>query len=109
MSTVGQREILTQQRVIAFFRDALGYAYLGDWQDRPDNRNIEQDLLTGWLKRQGHPDGIIAKVLRELNKAAALGGSTDTLRRQPRGLRPAPLRGQGPAGYWRAAHHCLAD
>ena len=29
MSTVGQREILTQRRVIAFFRDVLGYAYLG--------------------------------------------------------------------------------
>ena len=76
MSTVGQREILTQQRVIAFFQDALGYAYLGDWQDRPDNRNIEPDLLTDWLKRQGHHDSIITKVLRELGKAAALSGST---------------------------------
>ena len=76
MSTVGQREILTQQRVIAFFQDALGYTYLGDWQDRSDNRNIEPALLTDWLKRQGHHDGIIAKVLHELNQAAALGGST---------------------------------
>ena len=76
MSAVGQREILTQRRVVAFFQDALGYTYLGDWQDRPNNRNIEPDLLTGWLKRQGHPDGIITKVLRELTKAAALGGST---------------------------------
>ena len=76
MSTVGQREILTQRRVIAFFRDTLGYAYLGDWQDRPNNRNIEPALLTDRLKRQGHDNGIIAKVLRELDKAAALGGST---------------------------------
>ena len=76
MSAVGQREILTQRRVVAFFQDTLGYSYLGDWQDRPNNRNIEPDLLTDWLKRQGHPDGIITKVLRELTKAAALGGST---------------------------------
>ena len=76
MSTVGQREIRTQRRVIVFFRDALGYIYLGDWQDRPDNRNIEPDLLTDWLKRQGHDDGITTKVRRELDKAAALGGST---------------------------------
>ena len=76
MSTVGQREIRTQRSVIAFFRDALGYAYLGDWQDRPNNRNIEAGLLTDWLKRRGHDDGIITKVLHELNKAAALGGST---------------------------------
>ena len=28
MSSVGQQEILTQQRVIALFRDTLGYRYL---------------------------------------------------------------------------------
>ena len=31
MSAAGQRETLTQQRVVEFFQDALGYAYLGDW------------------------------------------------------------------------------
>ena len=72
---VGQREIQTQQRVLAFFRDALGYAYLGHWQDRESNANVEQALLTDWLKRQGHSDKVIDKVLRELGKAAALGGS----------------------------------
>ena len=62
MNTVGQREIRTQQRVITFFQDALGYAYLDDWQDRPNNRNIEPDLLTGWLKRQEYKDGIITSL-----------------------------------------------
>ena len=61
MNTVGQREIRTQQRVVEFFRGALGYTYLGDWQDRPNNRNIEPDLLTGWLKRQRY-DGIITSL-----------------------------------------------
>ena len=75
MSNVGQREIHTQQRVVAFFQDALGYNYFGDWKDRQDNANIEKALLTGWLKRQGHSEKIIAKALFELNKAAALGGS----------------------------------
>ena len=75
MSAVGQREILTQRRVVAFFRDALGYAYLGHWQDRPDNSNVEKALLTDWLKRQGHNDKIIGKALRELNRSATLGGS----------------------------------
>lgn len=75
MSSVGQREILTQQRVVAFFRDALGYAYLGHWQDRPDNGNVEEAQLTDWLARQGHSDKITAKALFELGKAAALGGS----------------------------------
>ena len=75
MSTVGQREFQTQRRVVAFFQNALGYRYLGRWQDRPDNRNVEETLLTDWLKRQGHGDKIIDKALFELNKAAALGGS----------------------------------
>ena len=75
MSAVGQREILTQRRVVEFFQDALGYAYLGHWQDRADNSNVEKALLTDWLKHQGHDDKIIAKALHELDKAAALGGS----------------------------------
>ena len=75
MSTVGEREIRTQQRVVAFFQEALGYAYLGDWKDRDGNSNIEKTLLTDWLTRQGHSDKIITKVLFELGKAAALGGS----------------------------------
>ena len=75
MSTVGQREFFAQQRVIAFFKEALGYTYLGHWQDRPDNSNVEEALLTDWLKRQGHSDKIIGKVLFELGKAAGLGGS----------------------------------
>ena len=75
MSTVGEREIRTQQRVVAFFQEALGYAYLGDWRDRDGNSNIEKTLLADWLSRQSHSDKIIAKVLFELGKAASLGGS----------------------------------
>ncbi|MCY4614736.1 MAG: HsdR family type I site-specific deoxyribonuclease [Nitrospira sp.] len=75
MTTVGQRETLTQRCVVGFFKDALGYAYLGHWQDRADTGNVENALLTDWLKRQGHDDKIIPKVLRELGNAAALGGS----------------------------------
>ena len=75
MSVVGEREIRTQQRVVAFFQEALGYAYLGHWKDRDGNSNIEKTLMTDWLSRQGHGDKIITKVLAELDKAAALGGS----------------------------------
>jgi len=75
MSDVGQREILTQKRVIAFFQEALGYAYLGHWKERLGNSNVEEDLLTQWLASQGHSDKIIGRALRELGKAAALGGS----------------------------------
>ena len=74
MSPVGEREIRTQRRVAAFFRDTLGYAHLGDRRDRPANANVEEALLTDWLKQRGHDDRIIARALHELRKAAAVGG-----------------------------------
>ena len=55
MSRIGQPERATQDRVIALFRDELGYRYLGDWTDRPDNRNIEEDILAAWLKPSRAP------------------------------------------------------
>ena len=75
MSTVGEIEIRTQERVVTFFRDVLGYTYLGHWKERPDNSNIEKARLTHWLSGRGHDDGIITKVLFELGKASALGSS----------------------------------
>jgi type I restriction enzyme R subunit len=75
MSTVGQKEIMTQKRVIRLFRDDLGYRYLGHWQDREGNSNIEEDLLTGWLERQGHSAKVITKVLEKIDKAAVIGSS----------------------------------
>lgn len=75
MSAVGERERRTQQRVVRFFRDALGCAYLGFWKDRESNSNIEEALVASWLKRQRYDEKVISKVLFELRKAAALGGS----------------------------------
>ncbi len=78
MTTVGQREIRTQRRVIDFFHDALGYEYLGNWKDRPNNANVEAQgpaSLRAWLERQGHSEKIIAQALRKLGQAAAITGS----------------------------------
>ena len=75
MSTVGERELRTQRRVVDFFRDALGYDYLGHWKNRHDNANVERKHLTGWLKRQGHPANVIDRALFELDKAASVSGS----------------------------------
>ncbi|PZV02945.1 MAG: restriction endonuclease subunit R [Leptolyngbya sp.] len=75
MSTVGQRERATQNRVVQLFQTHLGYRYLGNWEARPDNRNIEADQLRSWLARQGVSTTLIDKALRELDQAAALGDS----------------------------------
>ncbi len=70
MTSVGQIEKRTQKRVVALFRDRLCYDYLGDWHDRPDNRNIEPALLTAWLTQQGISATLINRALHELNKVA---------------------------------------
>jgi type I restriction enzyme, R subunit len=69
MTTVGQIEKETQARVVALFHERLRYDYLGNWIDR-DNRNIELELLTSWLKKRGVSDALINRALHELNKAA---------------------------------------
>jgi type I restriction enzyme R subunit len=54
VSVVGQPERATQNRVIALFRNELGYRYLGDWTDRPDNSNIEEGVLTAYIRFYNH-------------------------------------------------------
>jgi type I restriction enzyme, R subunit len=73
MSNVGQKERVTQNRVVKLFREHLGYTYLGNWETRDNNRNIETTLLTQWLTKQGTNTILINKALRELDQAAALG------------------------------------
>ena len=75
MNTIGETEIRTQERVVTFFQKVLGYTYLGNWQERQDNSNIDKVLLTDWLRGNGYDDEIITKVLYELEKASALGSN----------------------------------
>jgi type I restriction enzyme R subunit len=70
MSTVGQIEKRTQQRVVKLFRDTLDYDYLGNWIDREGNANIEPELLRAWLKKRGSDDALIARALYVLDRAA---------------------------------------
>ena len=51
MNGIGKPERVTQNRVIALFREELHYRYLGDWTDRPDNSNIEEKVLSDYLTR----------------------------------------------------------
>ncbi len=72
MSTVGQIERITQNRVVKLFQTQLGYRYLGNWETRDNNRNIETEILSQWLRRRGINDILINKTLRELDLVAAL-------------------------------------
>jgi type I restriction enzyme R subunit len=69
--SVGKPERATQNRVIALFRDKLGYDHLGNWADREGNGNIEEGLLEPWLTRRGHTPEQIAVALHKLRTEAA--------------------------------------
>ncbi len=70
MSTIGQPERATQNRVIALFRDELAYRYLGDWADRDGNSNIEEWLLSAWLEERGYTPAQISVALHKLRTEA---------------------------------------
>jgi type I restriction enzyme R subunit len=70
MNQVGQIEKLAQKRVVQLFTDELQYAYLGNWEDRPNNGNIEEELLTNYLTKKGYTPTLISKALYELRVAA---------------------------------------
>lgn len=70
MSGIGTPERATQNRVLALFRDELGYHSLGDWTDRDGNSNIEEGLLTAWLRRSGHSPDQIGRALYLLRTEA---------------------------------------
>ena len=70
MSDIGKPERATQNRVIALFRDQLGYAYLGNWSDRASNSNLEEGLLTANLAKRGYSPAAISGALHRIKTEA---------------------------------------
>jgi type I restriction enzyme R subunit len=70
MSTIGQPECASQNRVIALFHQELDYQYLGDWTHRPNNSNIEDKLLTAYLSKSGYSSAQINRALDQLRTEA---------------------------------------
>ena len=68
--TIGHAERVTQDRVIRLFKETLSYKYLGDWAERSDNSNIEDALLTDYLKRRGYSAAQISQAIYKLTTEA---------------------------------------
>ena len=69
MSGVGEREKVTQNRVVKLFRDKLNYIYLGNLHDR-ENSNIDEERLKEYLSSQGYSDELIRRAINSLTDAA---------------------------------------
>lgn len=70
MSSVGQIERLTQNRIVKLFREKLDYDYLGNWEDRPTNSNIEETLLKNYLTKAGYSDELSKRAIYHLQSEA---------------------------------------
>ncbi|MDD3190797.1 MAG: HsdR family type I site-specific deoxyribonuclease [Candidatus Pacebacteria bacterium] len=67
---VGQLERKTQDRIVSLFKDRLGYDYLGNFEEREENNNVEEAYLRPFLLRAGHSENLINKAIDELKKTA---------------------------------------
>jgi len=70
MNGVSKSERETQDRVIALFVDELDFDYLGDWQEREGNSNIEETLLERNLLNRGYREVQVSKALYALKTEA---------------------------------------
>ena len=58
MSTVGQIERRTQDRVVRFFQERLGYDYGGNLESF-ENSNIDEESLIHYLDGRGYDEEVI--------------------------------------------------
>jgi type I restriction enzyme R subunit len=66
----------TQNRVINLLKEELGYNYLGSFEDRDGNSNIEEEFLVEFLKNK-YSDALIKKAIVTLKKTAVLSANED--------------------------------
>ncbi|OOY27798.1 restriction endonuclease subunit R [Thioclava sp. L04-15] len=82
MSKIGEAERKAQDRVIDLLcghksgtLGGLGWRYLGDWQKRKGNANIEPTLLRPWLEARGYAPEVITQAITRLEREARMEGT----------------------------------
>jgi len=70
-SNVGQIERITQNRIIVLFQKELGYRYLGNWEERENNSNVDEKILSDWLlNKKQYGQSHVNKAISDFTKAA---------------------------------------
>lgn len=67
-SKVGKLERETQNRVVAIMQSELKYRYLGNWEERDNNSNVEEAILSSWLLKK-YDQNLVTKSIYEFTKA----------------------------------------
>ena len=68
-TNIGAIERVTQNRLIGLFENVLKYTYLGNWEKRENNSNVEEELLRGYLTGRKDPDGSRRYTDKEIGSA----------------------------------------
>ena len=76
MSKVGQIERATQNRIVQLFQKQLQYDYIGNWEEREGNSNIEEAELRNFLQSK-YSDELITKAIFALKKEANINSNDD--------------------------------
>ena len=69
MTGVGERERVTQDRIVKLVCEKLKYKYIGDLHDQ-ENSNIDEAMLKKYLSEQGYSDELIRRAINSLMEAA---------------------------------------
>ena len=69
-TNIGAIERVTQNRLVNLFKEVLKYTYLGNWEKREGNSNVEETLLSAYLTRRGYSDKEIRSAITKLKQAA---------------------------------------
>ena len=57
-------------RIIELFKKQLNYEYLGNWEERDGNSNIEIDLIRKYLEKKGYSKRLINIAIYKLDQIA---------------------------------------
>jgi type I restriction enzyme R subunit len=70
LPTVGQLERNTHNRVVSLLQERLGYEYLGNWEEREGNSNIEVEYLKNNLLARGYSESLADRAIHEFQRTA---------------------------------------